>query len=267
MANFNLMTLNLANYDDHADWDERLSIIVDTVTSNDADVIAVQEVRFDPRQPSTQTTYQNMAEQLVAALDASPGYAGMAIVTQPLMFYPDTQDHYPTANGQLWEGVSILSRLPILETGALFLPRVGSDANLRGTQYAAIAAGGSTVYVFNTHFALDAADRMSNAQQTLAYMARFAGPQFLVGDLNAIPSDPAIGALTDGGLTDVWASLQPSQPGYTWPSNDPSKRIDYIWVDSSAAAIAQSIQLVATKPDGNGVYASDHFGLLASIEV
>jgi len=256
-----IMTLNLANYDDHPDWSQRLQIIVDTITTAQPDVIAVQEVRFDPSQPTTQASYQSMSEQLVALLDRSASYAGLSIVTQPLMFYPDSSEHYPAPppSTQKWEGLSILSRLPIVETGAIFLTKTGSDGNLRGTQYAGVTSASQTVYVFNTHFALDATDQLSNAQETVAYMARFSGPQILVGDLNAVPSSPAVAVLTASGLTDVWASLEPDSNGYTWASNDPSKRIDYCF--ASAAASPQSIALVATAPV-DGIYASDHFGLV-----
>src|SRR5436190_4950852 len=126
-----VMTLNLANYDDHPDWSDRLQIIVDTILTENPDIIAVQEVRFDPSQPTTQSSYQSMAEQIVYLLDqaSSGAYAGIDIVSQPLMFYPDSSDHYPAPppNKQLWEGLAILSRLPVVQTGSIFLTRTGSD--------------------------------------------------------------------------------------------------------------------------------------------
>lgn len=263
-----VMTLNLANYDDHPDWSARLQIIVTTILNENPDVIAVQEVRFDPSQPTTQSSYQSMAEQIVDLLNqAQPAtYAGVDIVSQPLMFYPDSSEHYPSPppNKQLWEGLAILSRLPVLKTGSIFLARTGSDANLRGTQFATVATGGTELTVFNTHFGLDATDRESNATQTLAYMDGFASPRLLVGDLNAVPGDPALAILAKGGLTDLWAQLEPDQNGYTWPSSDPSKRIDYCWGDATVATAATTIDLVATQPV-NGIYASDHFGLLVTI--
>jgi endonuclease/exonuclease/phosphatase family metal-dependent hydrolase len=260
-----LLTLNLANYDDHPDWPQRLQIMVDAIVAAQPDVIAVQEVRFDPSQPTTEASYQSMAEQLVYLLDQQASYAGLSIVSQPLMFYPDPSDQYPAPPPatQLWEGLAILSRLPIVQTGAIFLSQPGSDRNRRGTQHAAVTSGDTTVHVFNTHFALDAIDQASNAVETIAYLAGFSGPQILVGDLNAIPSAPAVAALTAAGLTDAWASLEPGAYGYTWPSNDPAKRIDYGFVN--AALSAQSVELVLTQPVG-GIYASDHLGLVFTLE-
>lgn len=262
-----VMTLNLANYDDHPDWSKRLQIIVTTILTEDPDVIAVQEVRFDPSQPTTQSSYQSMAEQIVYQLNQAAGgtYAGVNIVSQPLMFYPDSSLHYPSPppDKQLWEGLAILSRLPVLETGSIFLSRTGGDANLRGTQFATVDAGGTAFTVLNTHFALDQTNRESNARQTLSYLDGLSGPRLLVGDLNAVPGDPALAILTGGGLTDLWAQLEPDQNGYTWPSNDPSRRIDYCWGDASVASAATTIALVATQPV-NGIYASDHFGLLVT---
>jgi endonuclease/exonuclease/phosphatase family metal-dependent hydrolase len=261
-----LMTLNLANYDDHPDWPQRIQIIVDTILSGQPDVIAVQEVRFDPGQPTTQASYQGMAEQIVYLLNQSTAYAGLSIVSQPFMFYPDAACHYPAPppDDRLWEGLAILTRLPVTDTGAVFLTKTGTDGNLRGTQYAAVTTPSGTFYVFNTHFGLDETDRCSNAQQTLAYMSRFDGPQLLLGDLNAIPGDPALEILTKGGLTDLWASLQPNANGYTYPSSAPAKRIDYAWANDTARPSAQAIQLVATQPV-EGIYASDHLGLLVTV--
>jgi endonuclease/exonuclease/phosphatase family metal-dependent hydrolase len=261
-----VMTLNLANYNDHGNWSERLQIIVGTIVDKNPDVIAVQEVRFDPAHPSTQSSYQSMAEQIVYLLNRTRSYAGVDIVSQPLVFYSDSAKHYPSPppHRQFWEGLAILSRQRVLETGSIFLTHTGSDANLRGTQFARIASGDTPFTVFNTHFGLDEAERESNARETLAYMNRFAGPRLLVGDLNAEPGEPALTVLSKGGLTDLWAKLEPNQKGSTYPSCDPSARDDYVWGDATVATAATTIELVATQPV-NGTYASDHFGLLVTI--
>jgi hypothetical protein len=50
----------------------------------------------------------------------------------------------------------------------------------------------------------------------------------LAGDLNAPAGEDRPDALRDAGWTDVWAALHPGQPGYTFESDAPSIRIDYV---------------------------------------
>ncbi len=276
------VTLNLANYDDDSDWDQRAEMIAEVLIDLDADLVAFQEVRFNPDQPSTSASYQNMAEQVLHAIRQSEGgeaWEGTTIVTQPAMYYPqiDGEENpweYPQPStdeddAQEWEGLTILSRDGVFETGSVFLSQSEgcTDNNRRITQYAATKGFDEPLHFFNTHFAFrEEVCRESNAEETLAYMSRFDGFQLLVGDLNAEPDDPALQLLRDAGLVDLWQELQGNDPGYTYASDDPTKRIDYCWANQALAVQATGIELIATQPAANGVYASDHFGLCVTFD-
>ncbi len=276
-----VITLNTANYDDHLHWDQRVLMIAADIVARDADVIALQEIRFDPSQASTQVSYQNMGEQIIAAIRGTTGgdsYENTRIATMPSMYYPivggqQTPWQYPSPgspNGdhQLWEGLTILSKPSVTTTGGIYLTRTAGcgDGNLRATQFAEIATPARPLFVFNTHFGLDGPCLTSNASETVAYMGGFEGLQLLVGDFNAEPDNDALNLLRSAGLTDIWAALHPDDPGYTWPSGDPAKRIDYCWANGALHPQAVDIELIATEPD-NGVYASDHYGLCVTLHL
>jgi len=62
---------------------------------------------------------------------------------------------------------------------------------------------------------------------------------------------------------DLWPLIWKSIGGLTFPSTKPEKRIDYIFASPSLAKHCKEISLSGTVKNQNGVYPSDHFGLIA----
>ena len=60
-----ILTWNLANYDDHLNWEIRRKLIVKEIAKYQPDVLALQEVRYNSQHPSTQDSHLNMAEQIL----------------------------------------------------------------------------------------------------------------------------------------------------------------------------------------------------------
>ena len=263
------MTLNVANYEGHRNWPKRRELTAQAILECKADVIALQEIRLDPSQPTARESYQNMAEEILCALNAKGSHQGSQLVYQTAMFYPLIWYPLPGSPSQQWEGLGIISAFPIMETGSCFLskPANCNDRNLRITQYAMLKANGATLSLFNTHFALDQPGLDANARETLAYMERQAiGPSLLVGDLNASPDNPCLDPFKEQGLTDLWQALRPDDPGFTYPASDPEIRIDYCWADEKLSKHVTSIDIVAGCPE-NGVFASDHLGLVVTLSI
>jgi len=101
----------------------------------------------------------------------------------------------------------------------------------------------------------------------MSYTERFAGyPLILLGDMNATPQNENIHKLTMQGLTDIWAKLHPENDGFTYPSSKPVKRIDYCWANDSFAASIKAIKLIENKSNKDGIYPSDHLGLVIEIK-
>jgi endonuclease/exonuclease/phosphatase family metal-dependent hydrolase len=173
-----IMTLNLANYDDHGNWDKQLDIIAQVIVDKDPDIISLQEVRFNPTRWSTKCLYQNMGEQVLFKLnDACHAHMGSAVFWQPTMFYKSMLGeapyrYYPLPEVEEWEGKSIISRLPVFETGSRFPNQCGkADLNRRSTQHVVIALpDGTHLYVYNCHFYYDGSTFSSNLAETIDYI-------------------------------------------------------------------------------------------------
>lgn len=260
-----IATLNIANYDDHPNWDQRVQMIADALINVDPQLVALQEVRFNPQHPSTRGDYQNAAEQILAAIHdhrAGRSWSGTWIIYQPAMYYPVGGErwHYPRPDApvQEWEGLAFLSRTRVLETGGRFLfPTNSNDPNQRNVR---VMTTDGSLYLFNAHFSYDLANQ--NAQDTIAFMARYPGPRMLVGDLNSIPGSDAYNTLQNAGLIDLWPRFH-TDAGHT--VRNPWQRIDYCWVTSDLADSVQSIERFAMEPNSDRVYASDHVGLCVTL--
>jgi endonuclease/exonuclease/phosphatase family metal-dependent hydrolase len=172
---------------------------------------------------------------------------------------------------QLWEGLSTISRLPVLETGSRFLRTVphAKDQNRRITQYTAVQAADSPLYVFNCHFGYDPESFASNLAETIDYVGRF-DDRFclLVGDLNSSPKPDWFEQLERTGYFDLWSLSHPGEEGKTWPSRRPAQRLDYMWANSHIGKHRiNRTELVATEPYTARKYPSDHFGLIAELSI
>jgi len=113
-------------------------------------------------------------------------------------------------------------------------------------------------------------------------------PQILMGDFNARPESDEIrwlsGLTTLGGrrtlYQDAWARKHPGEPGWTWSAANPGtailaflqqdRRLDYIFVTPERRDGRGRIlrcDLAFDRPGDNGVFASDHFGVVADVQI
>jgi len=293
MANLlKVMTYNVANYDDHVQWATRAVMFAQVIMEKQPDIILFQEPRFNPDQPDTKLNYQNQAEQVLAILQRRNQYRGAYHVHVPIERIPLAPDDLgynvpsPAALSPLyqtieWEGLSIISRLYIQETGCIWLTppnKFDGDRNTRATQFAAVdLANGNgpanLLYVFNTHFSYDVYDAMQNVTVTMEYIRRYAavskGNYLLAGDFNMEPGSAPINLLDQStDFIDLWHRVNGVQVGYTFPSTNPIKRIDYIYVSPKLASLAKTIYICGNVADpSTGVYTSDHLGLIATFNI
>jgi len=157
----------------------------------------------------------------------------------------------------IW-GNAILSRYPILESGYQPLPREGSLIG-RGFLWARIDVGEEApLLVVVTHLHHIVADGHVRLVQVPEILAFLEGKEqaVLLGDFNAKPDSPEIGLIYEAGLVDAWLEAGEG-PGYTDASNNPVKRIDYLW--HSPDLIVKEIDVIQTT-------ASDHMPVVGSIE-
>lgn len=109
--NLTVVTYNLANYDDHRNWDKRLQLFVTLITANNPDIILFQETRMNPDQPSSRSSCQDMAQQVLFQLQKTGTYLTAQCINAPIAYYPFNTYTVPapsniTPNRQFCEWVS-----------------------------------------------------------------------------------------------------------------------------------------------------------------
>lgn len=171
------------------------------------------------------------------------------------------------------DGNAILTRFPILGTGGRVLTRARSVAQ------ATVDVAGTPVNVFATHIE-SGGERSSRREQVgllLPYLARFAAPRIVNGDLNAGPDAAEIQPLLTT-YVDAWDRAVNEGSARSYADNPPSRytrtrgaRIDYILASADGGLRVAACEipdlrdlgtvnvrkLVGTSDD-RGVRPSDH---------
>lgn len=161
-------------------------------------------------------------------------------------------------------GDAVLSKYPILEKRSYRLPcaaeQPGEDRSLCVIR---VQIDGKDLYVASTHLDHLSGDASRLVQATEIRRIRdteLEGDLILCGDLNAIPSSNVIATMTSF-LTNTGPIDQ-----YTFPSDDPSRKIDYIMYAPIEHFGLQNCQVVSRGDQQvGGVDASDHRPVIADI--
>ncbi|MGH2727053.1 MAG: endonuclease/exonuclease/phosphatase family protein [Actinomycetota bacterium] len=112
---------------------------------------------------------------------------------------------------------------------------------------------GLTVAV--THLGLSPDERVRHAKECLAALSPFRDPVVLAGDLNDLPSGPAVGVLL-ARFRDAFPAVG-AEPSLTHPAESPVRRIDYVLVSGITVRKATVVPLIA----------SDHLPVVAELVV
>jgi endonuclease/exonuclease/phosphatase family metal-dependent hydrolase len=205
--------------------------------------------------------------------------------------------HYAPAwsiGGGLTYGNAILSRWPILERDVLPLP-APPEHDTRSVAFAVLDAPCGRVPVFCTHLTFQLYLSEARCAQVRALADHVAAraptdgfPPILLGDFNAEPESDEMrflrGLTPLGGrsvfFADCWDLTTAREPGagrgftydrrntYALRSREASRRIDYVYVrgpDRALRGEPLSCRVVLDQPV-DGVWPSDHFGVLAEIQ-
>jgi endonuclease/exonuclease/phosphatase family metal-dependent hydrolase len=273
-----VVTLNL--WGDRAPLDARLAAAAAGLGALSPDVVLLQEVRVGDG-------LANTAVRLASLL--GPPYTaryGTAVAGGPGTWGP------ASAAGE--EGLAVIARHPLAEPQAVELPdaRPGERRILFSARVDVAGARGP-VFCHTTHLHWRFSDGVARERQVLAIdetIRAVAGDavHVLGGDFNAAPDHDEIrflrGRHTLGERRAYWqdafAAIHPDAAGWTWARRNPStqwmrwleldRRIDYIFVsqekrDGRARVLDSAVVLDA--PGAGGVFPSDHFAVLADLEV
>jgi endonuclease/exonuclease/phosphatase family metal-dependent hydrolase len=258
-----VLTLNIWNLD--GDWRARRQAILAVLRQWEPDVVCLQEV--------VETDKGNQAEWLAGQLGSwHVAFAGVQHHLGPARF-----------------GNAVLSRWPIDAQAIAHLPHQPDEQEVQRVVAHARTNG---VDVFSTHLAWqlhDAALRERQMQAVVKFVDEKTdrpaaiGP-VIAGDFNAEPDSTAVRYLTgltslDGASTyfqDAWRLAGAAGPGLTWSKanahaareHEPDRRIDYIFsgvhLDTGAGRPVECHVVADEAVDG--VWPSDHFGVLAVLQ-
>jgi endonuclease/exonuclease/phosphatase family metal-dependent hydrolase len=243
-----------------------MALVADAIRDLQPDVVGLQEVREAPGMP-------NQAELLAAATSYQYAFAPAV------------------AFGGGHEGLAILARHPIAEHAALELPHAEATER-RILLSARLTTVAGELWVHTTHLNYRLAHGRQREDQVLAIdaavSARAGGPQIVMGDFNARPESDEIrfmrGLCTLGErrthYQDTWERVHPGESGWTWcvanPYTralaflEPDRRLDYIFVTPGrrdGRGRVLDCRVVLDRPAPDGVFASDHFGVVADVQV
>lgn len=199
-----LTTLNLAGF---TDWQQREPRIVEYLKRESPDIIFFQEVVYLP-----EISPFNPAQ----LLNNSLGYLFEHHAVTRLQVGTD----YPTYR----EGLSVISKNPVVKTDTLILKKAPADEHNRIVQLFDVFVDGQTIKLANIHFSItDVTDfATAHLQETLALLELRGEQRIIAGDFNLSSLDDSKHLWEK----DYVASDQTDYITYL----DMNKRVDYVLI-------------------------------------
>ncbi len=124
-------------------------------------------------------------------------------------------------------GNALISRFPIVDHENVLLEQLETHEQ-RGVLSTVLDVDGSELHVFVIHFDhANETERIHSVRQVEQLLTPGPAPYVIAGDLNDIPESDTYRMMTDL-VNDAWLAAGDG-PGYTFPSDSPDRRIDYIF--------------------------------------
>mmetsp|Transcript_6990 Transcript_6990/g.10252 ORF Transcript_6990/g.10252 Transcript_6990/m.10252 type:complete len:519 (-) Transcript_6990:7-1563(-) len=284
-SSLRLFSQNIQHFEEP--WDHRAASLAFHFRQSSANVVLLQEVRVDERQPylhrqSPSLSFSPKFSKNEQSLFSSTPFASLIgssqlehllvdfhladdfpyFVFQPAMAYAPSPNHHE-------EGLAILSKFPMIDSSFdLLSMRLTHDTFIhqRIVLYSSILVSfnSSSPFVLlamNTHLSLDAANRFVQVQEINELASRLSSDLVVLGgDLNAEPHESSISYLCSSGFVDVGRD----DPTFTFSTNKKfQKRIDYLFyrpfsLSPSSYSYAVWNHTFFSSPS------SDHFGVFVS---
>lgn len=264
------------------DWTRRHAALRSEIERTAPDVLTVQESWVEPG-GATQAAV--LAEELGLHAVTAADLAGF--------------DRYPEAT--YWVVNAVLSRWPLSIERLCPLPDESGEPTWRHVLVARVHrpdAEGGPFIAAGTHLehGLENSQRRNVQLSALVtHLAEVLGdpaqrrealPAVLAGDLNCTPESDeyrratglAPGAVPGFTLVDAWTAAGNTDPGHTWSARNPlvprraihpHRRLDYVMVSTprrSGAGHVHACSLAGTAA-ADGVWASDHFAVVAEVQM
>jgi endonuclease/exonuclease/phosphatase family metal-dependent hydrolase len=249
-----------------ADLNERFEIAVAQLAALRPDVVALQEA-------SVGGGRGNVAERLGRAL----GVEWIHAPTTSQVFGIGWLDRTITSAIRFNEGPAVLSRFPIVSSEIVALPRCANRLFPRVLLRVEVKTPQGPLDFYSTHTSRD--DCQLRRVAELVGARRGPLPAIVAGDFNTRENADAYAELLGAGFVDAFRAVNPGAAGSTSlqrvhaGESTVSRRIDFVFVVSGAngASRVRESRVVLDIPrrraDGTTLWPSDHYGVLAVIEI
>jgi endonuclease/exonuclease/phosphatase family metal-dependent hydrolase len=255
-------------FDGRTHLEDRLDMAIRELKTLDPDILAVQEASDSRRHGS-------VPERLAKAL-------GFHVVFEPAtqhLFGLWPLDWLVVSVMGFKEGSAILSRFPITASDVHNLPRCKKWLEPRIMLQATLDTAWGPLDVFSAHTGRGDECQMERVGEIVRERLG-AGPSLLMGDFNTPETSKVLTTLRkEAGFIDVFRIVNPESNGPTvWqriesPQSTVSRRVDFILLlnGSESAASVRSSRIVLDRPgqlpDGTALWPSDHYGVLAELDI
>lgn len=237
LMSFNIQHARNYNYPDEDRID--IGLTANVIASQDADIVGLNEVRGAGEDTAK---YTDQAKE-IAALIGYNYYFAPAINIEHHGLY----------------GNALLSRFPITDGEIIAVPDPEDRVHGRGFEtrciLKAVVNTAKPLTIFVTHFGLNPSEADNAASTAVQALADSNSPKVLMGDFNLLPESPILDririAMAD--TADMLNTLK-----FSYPSDNPIKKIDYIFVSDDIKVVEADIP---------AVIASDHRPHTAVIEI
>lgn len=256
MAALRIATLNLKKSE--LRWEERAPLVAQQLAELRPDIIGFQEVDLSIDQGNWLCGQLN---NLISAENEPPGFHIHHMAN-------------PRERVTL-EALAIMTHLPIIAHEGcdyLFRNRVAHRVRVQA------AGGDNTLDLWNTHFHHEQdepgnAAREEQARKLSSWIDTYSAdcPTVLVGDFNCVPGSQPLCTIGER-LMSVFASLGREAPA-TCPTPLETKPypgrwpLDHVFASPQVRVLDAGLAFDQPAPDDPTLYCSDHFGLIASIEL
>lgn len=227
MAKITLLTLNLAGY---KDWSKRQAAIVVALNQANADIVLLQEVRYDPS-----ISPVNQAEFINSLLATSYEHS----------VYDISRFYAPSVGEPYREGIAILSRLPLHNPETLALAKASDDKHTRIIQSVDVAIDSASFGLTNVHFSNNQ-HSTSQLKEALDILGSRNKSNLIAGDFNIFDINTQRGLFEDNYTvsTDITTYI-------SFPSENAT--LDYMLLPNKLRYV--SVKTVEGLSDHNGVLA------------
>jgi endonuclease/exonuclease/phosphatase family metal-dependent hydrolase len=286
------------------DFPARAKLLAQEIADTSPDLVGLQEVAlwrsgsFNNPAPATIVEYDFLALMLAEINGLGLGYTAAVIqenfdvevpatVTSDPVPVPVFSDVRLTLRNVILvrDGVSYTNpQSDHFETNVVF-PNVGgipgnNIVDLRGWASVDVQQGNKRFLFMNTHLeSFVAPVRDAQAHELVAGPLQTPLKVVAVGDFNSPPTGADSGAYqiltksSQGKMRDAWSEANRNDPGLTWgqgadllnPISTASIRIDLILTKTPAVKTAQANLVGTTAKTPGGLWASDHFGVVAEL--